>query len=69
MPRKSNQPLQRVTLNLFDGDYLAMTDLYPDLTAGVAIRVLIHKHIKEVQERSNAAALPATTEINLDGIT
>mgnify|MGYP003624174530 CR=1 FL=1 len=69
MPRKSNQPLQRVTLNLFEGDFTSMTDLYPDMTAGVAIRQLVRDHIKKVQERSNAIARDTPTEVNLNGIT
>lgn len=68
MPRRSAEPLQRCTLNLFAGDFQELTDLYPDVTASVVVRKLVRDHIRKTKERSNAIARSVTTEIDLDGI-
>jgi hypothetical protein len=51
MRRKEDYPLQKVTLNLRDGDFEYLRDLHGKVGAGKIIRNLVIKHIKTVQEK------------------
>lgn len=46
---KTRDDIEKVSINLFAGDYARMQSLYPALTAGVAIRKLIRKHLETVE--------------------
>lgn len=54
MPRKREvEDLEKVTLNLFKGDFKTLQDLHPYIGAGKAIRTLVRKHILTVKEKAN----------------
>jgi hypothetical protein len=61
MRRKEDRPLQKVTLNLFDGDYAALQSLYPRPGAGKIIRELVRRHLRD----SEAINRPVT-ELPID---
>ena len=50
MRRKENYPLQKVTLNLREGDFDRLRTLHGRLGAGKVIRELVMGHIKRVEE-------------------
>jgi hypothetical protein len=41
------QDFQKHTLRLFEGDFLTLQELYPDIGASEAIRRLVREHIKK----------------------
>jgi hypothetical protein len=53
MRRKSDVPLQKVTLNLFEGDFSRLQDLHPTLGAGAVIRLIVRRHLDAVNNSSN----------------
>lgn len=53
--------LQKVTLNLFDGDFERCRELYPDLGAGKVIRTLVRSFI----EKEERKILEQTKGVNL----
>lgn len=62
MPKKDlNGDLKKHTLLLYEGDFDRLNELYPDLTASVAIRHLIRTHLQKADQHVNAR----TPEIEL----
>lgn len=49
MPRKSPDDLEKVTLNLFRGDYSRLSTTYPQAGAALIIRRLIRKHLTDLE--------------------
>ena len=47
MLRKSDQPLQKHTLLLFEGDLDRLCDLHPEVPKSVVVRLLVRKHIRD----------------------
>ena len=47
MTKTEDYELEKVTLNLFQGEFHALKLLYPRLGAGKVIRELVHKHLAE----------------------
>jgi hypothetical protein len=45
--------LQKVTLNLRAGDFDKVRFAYPKLGAGKAIRIIVRKHIEQIEAKSN----------------
>ena len=43
--------LQKVTLNLFAGDFAKLQDLYPVAGAGKIVRNLVRQHLKGIEAR------------------
>jgi hypothetical protein len=43
--------LQKVTLNLYHGDLDRLRDLYPRMEKGVALRELLHEHLRHINSR------------------
>lgn len=60
MRRKEAYPLEKVTLNLREGDFGRLQVLHGRLGAGKVIRELVIGHITRV-ERRVAEAVPANT--------
>lgn len=58
----ANPDLQKVTLNLFLGDYEKLQLLFPDNGAGPIIRQLVRDFITRVEA---AATADATVEVTL----
>ena len=50
MQRKETYPLQKVTLNLRNGDWNRLQFLHPRDGAGKAIRRLVIKHLRRVED-------------------
>lgn len=46
--RKEERPIKKVTLNLYDGDFERLAELYPRMGAGKVIRLLVDSHIRKV---------------------
>lgn len=57
MKRKSDKPLTKHTLNLYEGQVEKLQSLHPRLGSAHVIRVLIDKHIAEA-EKLAAQAIP-----------
>lgn len=56
----------KVTLNLHREDYEAMKGFYPQATAAVAIRALVHQHIQALRQRVSAVREPLVMELDLE---
>lgn len=54
--------LQKVTLNLFSGDFARLQELFPDVGASVIVRKLVRNYITALDAREAAAP---KTEVNL----
>lgn len=54
--KKEVEPLQRVTLNLFQSDYETMQLAYNEIGAQKAIRNIVRAHVQRLRQR--AAELP-----------
>lgn len=48
MKRRSDIPLQKVTLNLFEGDMSVLQEHYPRIGGSIAVRALVRKHVNEL---------------------
>jgi hypothetical protein len=62
MRRKSELPLQKVTLNLFEGDFSRLQDLHPDIGAGAVIRLIVRRHLDAVNSSNRREAMPVSAE-------
>jgi len=51
------EPVHKHTVNLYEGDFQRLQDLYPDLGAGIVVRKLVRKHIKSVEKNVTPAKL------------
>lgn len=60
--RRHDHSLEKVTLNLIQGDFARLRELYPRLGAGEVIRRLVHSHIKSVDEKIAASPRPKIEE-------
>lgn len=43
-------PLQKVTLNLFEGDFGKLQELYPRIGAAKVVRDLVRAHLRKREE-------------------
>lgn len=50
MARKSRKPLQKVTVNLYEGDFAELAALYPQIGPSTALREILRKHLREITE-------------------
>ncbi len=48
MAKKSDEPLSKHTLLLFEGDYERLQSLYPDIGAAVIVRKIVHEYLAKV---------------------
>lgn len=64
MRRIEDFPLQKVTLNLFEGEFARLQSLYPNLGAGRVVRDLVHSHLRSIDEKTNQR-LPGIEQLNL----
>lgn len=46
MPK--SEELQKVTMNLYAGDYGKLQELYPDVGAAVIIRRIVRKYLEQI---------------------
>lgn len=54
MPRQTDGPLTKHTLNLYAGDVARVQDLYPGIPAAVIIRKVLRKFLNEIEEKATA---------------
>lgn len=54
MARPEKEPMQKHTLNLYEGDFERLQALYPELGASIVIRKIIRKHIESITPDVNA---------------
>lgn len=66
MRRKMEYPLEKVTLNLRDGDFERLQHLHGRLGAGRVIRQLVINHLRRVDDRV-AQVVPLAEEIREPG--
>lgn len=52
MKRKSDLPLEKVTISLVKGDLKRMMDLFPTRGGSYAIRMLVNKYLQAVAQRA-----------------
>lgn len=58
--------LEKVTLNLFHGEFGRLQDLYPQAGAGAIVRALVHKHLEAIDNLANGGT-NADTDLRTDG--
>lgn len=58
MPKKEIEPIVKVTLNLYERDYLRMKALHPTLGPAKAIRALVRSYVARIDNRLS----PQTTD-------
>ena len=65
MRRREDHALSKHTLNLFDGDYAKLQELYGSrVGAAKIIRTLIRAHLKRIQEDA-AQRIPLIDELEM----
>lgn len=69
MKRKSDKPLSKHTLNLYEGQAEKLQELHPRLGAAYVIRKLIEKHIAEAETLAAEAVPEPTVDFNVEEIT
>lgn len=62
MRKKEDHPIQKVTLNLYEGDYARIGDLFPRAGASKIIRTLVRKFIHQVEDQAQQST-PEPIEI------
>jgi hypothetical protein len=71
MGRRSNRDLEKVTIRLNSGDSERLRAYYPNLGYNEAIRQLVEKHLRQLDERTQRrvqASVPTPNlEEDLDG--
>jgi len=65
MPKRNEQPLTKHTLNLYEGDYERVQDLYPDIGAAVIIRKVLRRFIEGIEAQATSAAEIPDMEIKI----
>lgn len=58
MPKKSEVPIQKHTLHLYEGDFDKLKGYYPELDGGYVIRKLVRTHIEQIESATKGQALP-----------
>ena len=56
--------LHKHTLNLYQGDYAKIQELFPDIGAGVVIRKVVRNYVETIEAKT-AVALPKTSQMEL----
>lgn len=64
MPPRSEEPLTKIHIRLFESDIEALREFYPNAGYNVAIRQLVRKHVRALQDR--LARGGASPDLNLD---
>jgi hypothetical protein len=66
VPKKLELPIEKKTLNLFEGDAATLADAYPSIGWSVAVRQLVHVHAKKLREKLSRSGVRANdrAEIN-----
>ncbi len=62
---KAEEKIAKHTLNLYEGDYRKIQELYPEVGAGAVIRKLVRNHIVKVEASGQGAPAIRDGEIQL----
>lgn len=49
--RREIEPLQKVTLNLYAGDFAELRRMYSTSGAGAVVRTLVRSHLKKIRAK------------------
>lgn len=66
MRKRESHPLEKVTLNLFKGDFNRLREFHSNLGAGKVVRELVHAHIRRMEEQLNQTTPTAPKVENLN---
>jgi len=66
VPRKEDHDLQKVTLNLFAGDWESLQTWHPELGASKVVREIIHAYVKANEERFNQQTKSVQLKVNIE---
>lgn len=61
MRRKEDQPIKKVTLNLYDGDFEFLQDTYRETGAAKIVRELVRAHRRRIEAQLG----PVPEQLNL----
>lgn len=61
---KADEELTKHTLNLYEGDYEKLRELYPDVGAGAIVRRIVRRFIEQV-EAQGGTSIDAKVEIKI----
>lgn len=61
--QKDDEGLQKHTLNLYEGDYEKLRQLYPDVGAGPIVRRIVRRFIEQVE--ATGGSIDAKVEIKI----
>lgn len=61
--RNEDDDLQKVTLNLFNGDMEKLRSFYPDVGASAVIRRIVRRYIEQIEV--NGGSIDAKVEIKI----
>lgn len=65
MPKKLEIPIEKKTLNLFEGDAETLAEFYPSIGWSVALRQLAHVHAKRLRERHSRSGAKANDRADI----
>lgn len=57
MPKGSIEPLHKHTLLIYEGDYLRLQNLYPEVGAAAIIRELIRAHLSKIDKPTDISKI------------
>lgn len=57
------EPMQKHTLNLFEGDFEKLQREYPDIGAAAIIRRLIRKHLEDRESTTDISRIKAKVSL------
>lgn len=57
MPKAEAEELKKVTLNMYEKDYVRLGDLFPQSGAAKAIRAIVRQYLQEFDRRTGEAKL------------
>lgn len=67
MPREHNTiPLEKVTINLIEGDKHTLEVFYPEKGWSVAARQILHEHCNSLRELESQKVKPKELELQID---
>jgi len=58
--KRSDLPVVKVTINLFEGDFGRLRDLHPRLGGSLVIRNLVRQYLRRVEDAQAARGAPVT---------
>ena len=65
MPKPRDSDLQKHTLHLRQGDFARLGDLFPDMSASLALRTILSNLIDKVNAVHPSQSVPSDKEIDL----